>query len=649
VRILWVKVGGLWPADAGGRLRSFHLLAELARRHRITVLTTHAPGEDPSGLVAALPALAEVASVPFAVPGRRSARFAAALLRSWLSPLPVDLHKFRCPALRAEVDRRLVTGAYDLCVADFLSATANVPPRAPVPVVLFAHNVEHRIWRRLAAVERRPLVRPLLEVEWRKLRRAEARACAAARLTLAVSEADREVLRALAPGADVRAVPTGVDTDYFAPRHGAETPGRLVFTGSMDWHPNEDAVLHFLATTLPRIRREAPEARLDVVGRNPSRRLREAVREAGAAVSGTVPDVRPYLAEAAVVVVPLRVGGGTRLKIFEALAMGKAVVSTGVGAEGLPIEPGTHYERADDPVEFAAAVVGLLRDPARRRALGEAGRRLVASRHTWAAAALRFEAECARAAAGPRAAIGSRTAAGTPAAAGPRDAASPRTPPRRAEAAGPARGPGIAALRRHLRGTLRVAPRARRLYWRLQVRRFLGKAAVPPDVPAGSLLFVCHGNIIRSPMAAALMRRRLGERGAGGVEVRSAGLHAVPGRPADGRAEMAAAEFGVSLRGHRARPLSSALVRRADLIFAMDTLNQAELLARHPEAADKVFLLGAEAPDRRGRPIEIADPFAGAVADIRRCYRLLDGCVARRAERIAARAGGGREEERHAG
>jgi sugar transferase (PEP-CTERM/EpsH1 system associated) len=630
VRILWVKVGGLWPADAGGRLRSFHLLAELARRHRITVLTTHAPGEDPSGLATALPALAEVASVPFAVPGRRSARFAAALLRSWLSPLPVDLHKFRCPALRAEVDRRLVTGAYDLCVADFLSATASVPPRAPVPVVLFAHNVEHRIWRRLAAVERRPLVRPLLEVEWRKLRRAEARACAAARLTLAVSEADRDVLRTLAPGADVRAVPTGVDTDYFAPRHGAEEPGRLAFIGSMDWYPNEDAALHFLATILPRIRREAPEARLEVVGRNPSRRLREAAREAGAAVTGTVPDVRPYLAEAAVVVVPLRVGGGTRLKIFEALAMGKAVVSTGVGAEGLPIEPGTHYERADDPEQFAAAVVSLLRDPARRRALGKAGRRLVESRHTWAAAALRFEAECARAAAGPR------------------DAASPRTPPRRADAAGPARGPGIAALRRHLRGTLRVAPRARRLYWRLQIRRLFGKTAAPPDAAAGSLLFVCHGNIIRSPMAAALMRRRLGERGAGGVEVRSAGLHAVPGRPADGRAEMAAAEFGVSLRGHRARPLSSALVRRADLIFAMDTLNQAELLARHPEAADKVFLLGAEAPDRRGRPIEIADPFAGAVADIRRCYRLLDGCVARRAERIAARAGGG-EAERHAG
>jgi protein-tyrosine-phosphatase/glycosyltransferase involved in cell wall biosynthesis len=616
VRILWVKVGGLWPLNTGGRLRSFNVLSELARRHRVTLLTTHGPGDDPGALAAALPGLQEVASLPFAIPKRTSLRFAAAYLRSWPSRLPVDLHKFRVAALSREVLSRLAGGEVDLCVADFMSATVNVPLRGPVPAVFFAHNVEHLIWKRLAAVESRRLRRLLLAIEWRKMRRAEARACASARLTLAVSDADREALAALAPAAEVRAVPTGVDTGYFAPRVSPEEPDRLVFIGSMDWHPNEDAVLHFIEAVLPRIRRQRPGARLDVVGRNPSRRLRAAAAAAGARVTGTVEDVRPYLASAAVCVVPLRIGGGTRLKIFEALAMGKAVVSTTVGAEGLPLVPGTHYVRADDPGCFADEVASLLRDPAWRRSLGEAGRLLVESRYSWGQVAHEFESLCERAArpGGPRPA---------PAAGGPATLARRSLSP---------------ALQRHLRASLRLGGRARWAYWKLQLRRALRPGrdgALPPEAPARTLLFVCHGNVIRSPMAAALMRRRLSDLGAGRVAVHSAGLHARLGRGADGRAEMVAGEFGVSLGDHRARPLTRDLALGADLVFAMDTLNQAEILGRYPEAADKVFLVGAGGPARRRRPVEIDDPFTGDVEDIRRCYRLLVTCVHRHAERIA--------------
>src|SRR6185503_7113005 len=143
-----------------------------------------------------------------------------------------------------------------------------------------------------------------------------------------------------------------------------------VFTGSMDWYPNEDGILYFADTILPLIRRECPDAQVTVVGRDPSARLRAAASGRGVRLTGTVEDVRPYMSDAAVYVVPLRVGGGTRLKIFEALAMGKPVVSTTVGAEGLPLVPGKHYLRADEPADFARAVVALLRDPARRRRLG---------------------------------------------------------------------------------------------------------------------------------------------------------------------------------------------------------------------------------------------------------------------------------------
>jgi glycosyltransferase involved in cell wall biosynthesis len=200
---------------------------------------------------------------------------------------------------------------------------------------------------------------------------------------------------ARAPHARVRAIPTGVDTCYFAPDTRAEAPARLVFTGSMDWYPNEDAMLHFMDAVLPRIRHDLPAASLAIVGRRPSARLREAAaRVPNVEVTGTVDDVRPFMADAAVYVVPLRIGGGTRLKIFEALAMGKAVVSTAVGAEGLPLVPGEHFVQADDPESFARAVVSLVNDPHRRQTLGSGGRRLVEERYSWPQVAREFTATC---------------------------------------------------------------------------------------------------------------------------------------------------------------------------------------------------------------------------------------------------------------
>jgi glycosyltransferase involved in cell wall biosynthesis len=393
MRILWVKIGGLWPLNMGGRLRSFHTIAELAKRHRVTVLTTHGPADDPDGLADNLKACERVISLPYAIPKAGTPRFAAALLRSWLSPYPVDLWKCRIPALQRQVQGILATGV-DVCVADFLVAGANVSWDGPTPTILFAHNVEYMIWKRLHSVERRAWRRALLAAEWRRMQRYEARACHLARLTVAVSEADRALLAANAPGADIRAIPTGVDLAYFHPNGLAEKPAQLVFTGSMDWYPNEDAIMHFVDSILPELRRRVPGLAVAVVGRNPSDRLKTAGAAAGIQVTGTVAYVRPYVAEAAVYVVPLRVGGGTRLKIFEALAMGKAVVSTIVGAEGLPLVPGEHFLQADSPADFARAVVSLLRDAPRRRLLGEAGRRLVEARYSWEQVGKQFEQLC---------------------------------------------------------------------------------------------------------------------------------------------------------------------------------------------------------------------------------------------------------------
>jgi polysaccharide biosynthesis protein PslH len=401
MRILWVKAGGLWPLNTGGRLRSFHIVRELARRHPVTVLTTHAPGDDSAGLAAEL-SMCDVFSVPAAPAKKGSARFMAALSRSWLSPWPVELHKWHVPALRREAERLLAGAQFDVCVADFLVTVPNVP-FGRTPVVLFEHNVEHLIWKRLHDVERRRWRRPLLALEWRKMRRCERRACADATLTLAVSEEDRRRLLTDAPGARVVSIPTGVDTGFFVPKASEERPEHLVFTGSMDWYPNEDGLRDFLARTWPRIREQRPYATLSIVGRNPASGLREAAERAGGVtVTGTVEDIRPFVQAAAVYIAPLRVGGGTRLKLFEALAMGKAVVATRLAAEGLPLTPGRHFLEADEPSDFASAVLGLLRDRSRRATLGRAGRRLVEEAYSWPTVAGEVEERLAEVAGSPR-------------------------------------------------------------------------------------------------------------------------------------------------------------------------------------------------------------------------------------------------------
>ena len=361
----------------------------------MTLVTTHGPGDDAEGLARQLPDCHQVVSIPYDVPKRGSSSFPLTVARSWLSSYPVDLWKWRLEEVRSLVLDIAGREQIDLLVSDFLFAAPNVPLGGTVPVVLFEHNVEYLIWKRLCALERNPLKRLLLEIEWRKLRARESDLCRSADLTIAVSGEDRTRLQSMAPGARVGDIPTGVDTSYFTPAGRAQIPGRLVFSGSMDWHPNEDAVIYFGEEILPAIRERVPDASFAIVGRNPTGTLRDAAARLGMVVTGTVDDVRPYLDEAAVYVVPLRAGSGTRMKIFEALGMAKAVVSTTVGAEGLALTDGKEFIAADDPRDFASAVVHLLHDQAHREALGQAGRALVVERYSWDQVAHAFEKLCA--------------------------------------------------------------------------------------------------------------------------------------------------------------------------------------------------------------------------------------------------------------
>ena len=369
------------------------MLRELSTRHQVSVLTTHPPDAAVADLAAALPDCERVTSFPHAPAKRTSAVFAVSLVRSWFSSLPADLWRWRVPAVREAADAALAVRA----LRRLRRRLPDRPPESAVgkPCAGDPVRAQRRVSDLAAAQPSDPqLAAPLVELEWRKLLRYERQACANADVTVAVSEPDRTLLASIAPRATVRAVPTGVDTTYFARDADRESHVGVTFVGSMDWYPNEDAAIFLIDEILPRLRERIPRVVVRIVGRDPSARLRAAAAREGVTVTGTVADVRPYIADAAVLVVPIRIGGGTRLKIFEALAMGKAVVSTTVGAEGLPLVPGRHFMAADDPVAFADAIILLLRDPSRRRELGAAGRELVDTDHSWAHVARTFEDRC---------------------------------------------------------------------------------------------------------------------------------------------------------------------------------------------------------------------------------------------------------------
>ncbi len=242
------------------------------------------------------------------------------------------------------------------------------------------------MWSRIcsAAVQRGfeiPAARAYLRLQARNLERAERRWLPRVRLNVAVSDADAAMLRRLAPGARVVAIPNGVDTDFFAPAPPGPREG-CVFTGGTDWWPNKDALDWFAAEVLPLLRREGRAPPVVWIG-HASEADRAAYAAVGVTLTGYVDDIRPLVARASCFIVPLRIGGGTRLKILNAWAMGKAVVSTAIGAEGLRTRPGENILLADDPQDFAAAISSVLRDSALRRRLGREGRRTVEEHYSW--------------------------------------------------------------------------------------------------------------------------------------------------------------------------------------------------------------------------------------------------------------------------
>jgi glycosyltransferase involved in cell wall biosynthesis len=285
------------------------------------------------------------------------------------------------------IDERVRTTPYDLAIAEHsFTGYYQVPPG--LPLVVDQHNIESEIMQRASQQDRSIARRALNRVEFLKYRKDEQWICRRADLLLAVSERDRAAMQAWGSIPDCRVIPNGVDVRSFSSElyPDAEIEGNVVFTGTLHYGPNTEAVLHFGREIWPLVRERVPGAIFTVIGAHPPPEIVQLGSIPGITVQGLVPDVRPYLAGAQVVVAPLRYGGGTRLKILEAFAMKRAVVSTTVGYEGLDVTEGTHLLVADEPEAFAEKISVLLRDPSLREALGRAGRRLVEERYDWQAA-----------------------------------------------------------------------------------------------------------------------------------------------------------------------------------------------------------------------------------------------------------------------
>jgi glycosyltransferase involved in cell wall biosynthesis len=386
------------PPRFGAQARTHGLLSNLAKGHDLSALVLHHDDETPKLSGPAMRAYCrEVTFVrnPNAATGWRRRALQA---RSWLSGRSYQRHLFAVPALQEALDRVLGSQRFDVVFVN-LPYLAHyrlrcAPPGTVAPlVVIDSHDVNYDLARQVATSSA-PLGQRLhAYLNWRKLAREELAAYNGADGVCVCSTADQKRLAADAPSATTVVIPNAADTEYLRPRQTDPGPdGRTVlFFGLLATVPNVDGVVYFLREIWPLIATARPDARFVVIGADPAPAIR-AHTGPGVTIVGPVDDLRPHLAAADAVVVPLRLGSGTRLKILEAWAMGRPVVSTTLGAEGLDAVPGQHLLIADNPSAFAAAVLRVLGEPELANNLGRAGRALVSERYSWRGAAGALEA-----------------------------------------------------------------------------------------------------------------------------------------------------------------------------------------------------------------------------------------------------------------
>jgi sugar transferase (PEP-CTERM/EpsH1 system associated) len=380
MRILMLAHRIPYPPHTGDKVRAYHVARHLARRHAVTLGCVV---DEPADLVGVDRLAAEVGQIEF-VRRRRAWGMVKGTI-GLLGAVPVSLSYFGSRDLRARVNRILDGNHHDLIYVSSSPMAQYVIERRDAPLIMDFVDVDSDKWAQYA-VQVSPPLRWLYRFEGERLRRYEGRVAARAVRCLLATRAEADLLRSFAPWAQTTVVPNGIDLTEFSVV--AEPGGEpvVMFTGAMDYLPNIDAVTWFCESILPTVRDRVPGVRFLIVGLKPAPAVLQLGRRPGVTVTGAVPDVRPYYAQATVAVAPLRIARGVQNKVLQAMAMGVPVVATSRAGQGLDAEPGTHLLVEDEPAAFARAVVALLRQREMRRELARRGRAFVEAHHGWPAA-----------------------------------------------------------------------------------------------------------------------------------------------------------------------------------------------------------------------------------------------------------------------
>ena len=393
MKVLWVNSNFMHPTTKGGQIRTLEMLRYLHQWHEIHYVALTSPGQS-EGPARAHEYSTKSYPFPHQAPDKRSLAFVSQLVAGTFSPTPLSMSRFDPPGMKPFLADLIRKERFDAVVADHLAPMCYMPDRATT--ILFQHNVEFMIWRRHVQHSKDPLRRMYFQLQAKRMFEFERDACRQAAHVVACGEIDNKLMRDDFGITHVSDVPTGVNLEYFAkPAPGAVPPATpqvdFAFIGSMDWMPNQQGVLWFAEQILPLIRKRRPSATFAVVGRTPPPSITALSKDPGIVVTGTVPDVRPWFWESAVSVVPLLVGGGTRLKIYEAMAAASPVVSTTVGAEGLVYKHPDNIRIADSPQDFADHCLELADHKDVRATVADAALELVRGNFSWEVAARRFD------------------------------------------------------------------------------------------------------------------------------------------------------------------------------------------------------------------------------------------------------------------
>ena len=383
MKILFITGMLPFPLDNGRKLRSFHLIRKLSEGNGLTLFITDEKNPDEKNIGELKKYCKDVKIAPCAE--LSTPRLILRLFLSIFRKEPFSLLKRYSNRIRQQLHSLIDETRPDVIICDRLTETLYLLDKGIKAIKIYStHNVEYQIVRRFSESTTDILKKLASYIEWKRMEAYERRVWENFDFSIAVSENNKDIISKFIPKERVFVVLNGIDTGYFQPVKNTKTPFSIIYTGQMGWFPNEDAMLYFTSEMYPLIKKEVPDLKFFIVGSNTSAKVKKlAEGDESIKVTGRVEDIREYIDRAAVYIVPLRIGSGTRIKILEALAMEKPVISTTVGCEGLELTNGKEIVISDKPAEFANRVVSLLKDEKAGQRLGEAGRKVIKEKYDW--------------------------------------------------------------------------------------------------------------------------------------------------------------------------------------------------------------------------------------------------------------------------